>query len=205
MQTSLTDVRPLLDQRSPLTAEDQRQEPQSDARGRSPFAALLDLTVAGASTERGSTQASEPQWALVGKAELPVLELNPARPEQRDEALRRLARIVWEAARKSVGRVELRIEPAELGELVLELRLSGDLVHLEARATDPRIARLLLQHQGELAAGLARWGLTLASFTAKAPQEAEGAAAAPQAAEEQEDQPLLTGHAPERSFIEVVI
>jgi len=169
---------------------------------------FLDLLRHSAASFCGEESQTPAQSSLVTPLQpaLPVLELSPEARGIDSSAVRTLSRIVWDAVHRSARTVELRLLPEGMGSLTIDLQLRGDVVHLRAEATDPRVVRLLLSSQQDLAQGLARWGLTLGSFKARCPAELQldAPSVTAGAAGDNDDSPLPVAEH-RRSMIEVVI
>ena len=132
------------------------------------FEQLLHSPV-GKEKQNDSPQNSE----LPLRAQEPILAILPEEMKLSRSASQTLVRVLWDAVRRKQQEVELKLRPSTHGKLVLRIQVQGNQVHLQALAEDPRILSLLLASKGELASGLARWGLVLGRFEAHSPNPIE--------------------------------
>ena len=159
-------------------------------------------------TEKRRTGA-DAAFALTATGEAtprPLLELRMDRPRLGEREARALARVVWDARVQQQERVGVRLQAEATGDLELSIGVDADGgVRVEARADDPRVARLLLASREELRSALARWGMRLSGFSAHGPRPAEPAPGAAVHGEPRQTDNPRRGDDSRRSFIEVVI
>ena len=192
-----------LEGRSSASGADHRP-PGSDG---SEFAAMLQEMTSQQEQEQRRSDLS----ALCGAASTsPMLEV-PAEATRLNEAgVKSLVHMLWSAVMAGDETARVKLQPREMGTLVLNIQLMDDGVYVEARADDPRVVSLIRASILELAEGLAQRGLVLRGFRvgAGAPsrddQEPEHQAAPPEEQVDPDDKKQNID-APRRSFIEVVI
>lgn len=173
-------------------------EPRADEREREAprFAELL-----ASSGERRALGGGPLVIAVSARARTLCLELDG--PALSQHAARALAAVLRDAVRRRERTVELRLRPAELGGLTIRIALEGSyLVHLEASASDPRVAERLLEGRRELERALARWGLVLGRLAIRT---GETQAETPVVAEAGQEPGSEAEDRTRRSFFEVVI
>jgi len=131
-----------------------------------------------------------------------VLELALDHPRLSTAEARSLVRFLWDAVRRAQSRVELTLKPSGLGQLAIQIQVEGQRVHLEIKASDPRVVSMLLESRTELSRNLSRWGLVLGRLEA----HCLGAEAVAGCAEMATIDPTTHASSPKRrrSFIEVV-
>jgi len=110
--------------------------------------------------------------SAAGDAGKPPVELatSPAATEQLPvagrfmdfpPAVRQVARALVERLSRGGGEAQVRLDPPELGEVTIHVKLHGGQVEVEVRAERPEAAQLLREHANDLSSLLSRHGMEL--------------------------------------------
>jgi flagellar hook-length control protein FliK len=102
--------------------------------------------------------------AAAPEAPAPEAATAPARPEPPAEIpqqVDQVASAVIERVEAGGGEARIHLEPLELGEVTIHVRIDGDEVRIEIRAERPDVARLLRDHSQDLSSLLGSRGLNL--------------------------------------------
>ena len=170
------------------------------------FGSLLQEMTSQRDSERDD---AHPGASCAGAGNTPALHIPGEATRLGEAGVKRLVQVLWTAVMSGEESAAIKIDPAEMGTLTLNIRVAGRGVFVEAQADDPRVLTLLRASLAELAAGLAGRGLELMGFHVLGgrPQDRDERANKQQAASQPgaEKQQLPAMDTSRRSFIEVVI